>query len=200
MTLEFTTGFFTTPDDPASFPGDDGAVRVTVGDEVLTDHLKTGFRNPDLPLYDAEGEPIEASNREFAGQHLDHFLGGFQEATVKFQRGNFDRFEELSVRVLASFDRSVFVLSFVDGRRARLAFQPFDDDSDPENYRDRSLLGYIVDPDDLCRELIGCYREWKRFVDNAYPDHEEFPEGHIPEFNAELDERISELEALVAEE
>lgn len=150
-------------------------------------------------LCDATGEQVDDPTAEFTGEYLDFILSNLQEALVRFQSGDFDRYEEVPAKVSDPTHENVFVLSFVDGERVRIAYQPLEAQFYTPRIPDAALRGYIVDPDDLCRELADCYREWKRFVDNAYPDHEDFPEEAIAEFHEVYDEKIAELEELITE-
>lgn len=197
MSVSFTPGFFFTPQDNASFPGDDGGLRIEIDEEVLTDHVNQDALAGFETVYDASGEPIDTRPAEFTGEWLGATLTALHDALTTFLTGDFERYEEVPAEVTAPSDPSVLVLSFVDGRRARLAFQPKRPSEDASNYRDASLLGYIVDPSDLCRELIGCYREWMAYVDNSHADDPTFAESELPEFHEHREQDIAELEQLI---
>lgn len=200
MTVDFRIGFLAPPEEPFAFPGGEGTIRIAIDGEVLTESNGVDPSDSWEALYDATGEQVDDPTAEFTGEYLDFLLSNLQEALVRFQSGDFDRYEEVPAKVSDPTHENVFVLSFVDGERVRIAYQPLEAQFYTLRIPDAALRGYIVDPDDLCRELADCYREWKRFIDNAYPDHPDFRGADIPEFKAELDERISELEALVGEE
>lgn len=199
MTVTITIGFLAPPEAPYAFPGGGGSIRVAIDGDVLTKYEGVDPAETEEELYDVDGNELDHSVDEFTGENLAFALGNLHDALVRFQTGDFDRYEEVPAEVKDPSSRSVFVLSFVDGDRTRIAFQPLAAKFYSDRYRDGSLRGYVVHPDDLCRELIDCYREWKRFVGNAYPDHEDFPEEYVVEFHEAYDEKITELEDLIGE-
>lgn len=193
MTVQITVGFYDPPTDPAAFPGEWGSVRIVVDGKPLTKYRDHEQWERWGPHFDADGEELDWPKAEYVGEDIGTALGALHDAFVRFQSEDVERYEEVPAEIRDPSTRSVVVLSFVDGERARIAFQPIRESDYDGHYVDNSLLGYIVDPDELCRELVGCYREWQRYVDNAYPEHGNAREGFIDEFHEASDEKIAEL-------
>lgn len=191
-----TVGFRFPPDDPGLFPSGEGGLRISIDGGVLTDHLDRDHGG--VGYYDATGTKLDLPKVEFTGDHWTGAIRFLQEAVVRFGRGEFGRYEEVPAEI-RGYDPDVVVLSFADGDRARIAFQPAYATDDTSNYSDDSLRGYLVDVDELCRELISCYHEGWRYVENAFGDQSDQFGEDLEEFGDWLDEQREELEALLEE-
>lgn len=168
MTLDISIGFHWSPDNPSSFPGImHGGIYISVDDRVLTRYKDSydGFAN-----YDLQGNRLENAE-QYVGEYLMTSLDNLRKAVVRFQRDDFDRYEEISARMVQEPGDSTVVLSFCDGEHARIAFQPVSADPGHE-YPPEVAVGYAIDPDEMCYELVECFRECATFVEKGYTDWE----------------------------
>lgn len=197
MDLKISVGFHWSPDNPSSFPGImHGGIHISVDGRVLTRYGDSydGFAN-----YDINGDQLEHSE-QYVGEYLMTSLDNLRMAIVRFQRDDFDRYEAIPARMVQEPGDSTIVLSFCDSDHARIAFQPVS--ADPgHKYPLEVAVGYAIDPDEMCHELIKCFRECITFVEKGYTDWEygDLSEG-IDDVHDWADESIEELLAVTTDD
>jgi hypothetical protein len=171
MNIDIAVGFRSSFDSPV-FPGFDmGGVRISIDGTILTQ-----FKNShsDFARYDATGEPLDTPD-EYIGEYLSFTLDELKEAVIRFQNNEFDRYEEIPARIVEEPGFSRVVLSFCDGEHARIAFQP-KSACYGEYFSTEVTVGYAIDPNEMCHELVGCYEDCITFAENAFGDNEEWNE------------------------
>lgn len=94
---------------------------------------------------------------------------------------------------------STIVLSFCDGEHARIAYQPVSADIGYQ-IPVEATVGYEIDPNEMCYELVGCYRACVSYVENAYTDWDHGDlSAEINTIQEWADEHILELRAAASE-
>lgn len=193
MALNIKIGFHLSPDD-AGYPGfDDGGIRISVDGIVLTRYKN--FQD-ECARYDVAGESLDAPG-EYVGESLDLSLKQLKQAIIRFQSGEFECYEAIPAKMKAEPGFSRVILSFCDGEHARIAFQP--ESAEYGSYFPTEVtVGYAIDPNQMCHELVGCYEECVTFAENAYGEYEDMDE-EMNEIRDWADEHIQDLLAVTSD-
>ncbi len=96
--------------------------------------------------------------------------------------------------VVAPGDSTV-VFSFCDGDHVRMAYQP-KASGIAEQFPTEVTVGYAVDPDNVCRELIECYKDCTQYIDIAYGDNPEY-EAEVSDVHEWAEGEIQRLEKAI---
>jgi hypothetical protein len=189
MSINISVGFLSSPD-IGGYPGfDTGGIRISIDGSVLT-----RYNNPynGFAIYNSSGDPIENDPEEYVGQFLDVNLDRLKNAIIQFKQNDFDRYEELSVKMMEEPGDSTLVLSFCDGKHARIAFQPVSARYG-RDFPTEVTVGYAINPDEMCHELADCYRDCVTYVEHVHGDAEmnepmeevyDWADGHIEDLLA----------------
>lgn len=192
--LNISVGYYSPPQNEI-FPGyEHGGVRIVIGGRVLTRYTS---RSGGFARYDAHGNPIENTDG-YVGEYLDTNLDNLTDSIVRFQHEDFDRYNELSAPMVEEPGDSTVVLSFCDGEHARIAFQPMEY-GHSEEFPTEVTVGYAIDPDEMCRELIDCYEDCVTYFENAFGDKPDFQDA-VEEVHDWADEHIQDLLAATSED
>ncbi len=170
MSIDISVGF-NSPPHCTEFPGYDiGGIRLEVDGDILTQLTNEycGAAN-----YAANGKEI-IDTTQYIGEYLSFILQDFTEAIVRFQTGTVDRYEAIPIEIMEGTEFCCIVVSFCDGNNVRLAVQP----TTPE-YREyfplQSTVGYAVNPDAVCQELIGCFEQCVEFAERVHVEYDNIP-------------------------
>ncbi|RRJ30784.1 hypothetical protein [Halocatena pleomorpha] len=198
MSLDISVGFLSPPENPADFPGLEGGIRITVDNIVLT--RRKNFQSYYDELYNSNGRQHDHDPAEYPGRWLNWNLDALKDAVLRFQQGEFDRYEEVPAKMEDEPGFSTIILSFCDGEHVRIAYQPVSADIG-YHIPVKSTIGYSINPDELCHELVGCYQECICYVENAYTDWDygDLSE-EINEIQRWADEHIQELLAVISDD
>lgn len=177
----------------AHFPTVYGKLRVSVDGTAVTRYEVDEGDSEVLTVYDHEGNAVSVNPNEYVGEFLTVNVSDLVSEVLRFQRGEYDPFEELHVRMTDSGGgREVVVLSHLDGDLARIAFRSLDD-RDEHGARPyppiEASVGYAVDPAELCTALARCNEELLAYLERGI---EETGDG-----KPDLDPVRSEIEAQI---
>lgn len=152
----------------AHFPTIYGRVQVSVDGTAVTRYEAD---EDVLTMYDYDGDEVSVNRHEYVGEFLSVNISDLGSEALRFQRGEYDPFEELHVRMTdSSGGREVVVLSRLDGTLARIAFRGLDDraEHDTRPYPPiEASVGYAVDPAELCTVLARCNEELLAYLERG---------------------------------
>lgn len=107
---------------------------------------------------------------DYKGYHLFTHLRDLLTTLIDLKETQGGRFEETIVQFHEV--EEVLVLSYLDGELIRCAFQNKYGREGKVNPTTKAALGYAVDLDELCKEMVCCGRELIEYMRRGFPDAE----------------------------
>ena len=130
---------------------------------------------------------------DYKGYHLFTHLRDLLTTLIDLKETQGRRFEEKIVQLHEV--EEVLVLSYLDGELVRYAFQNRYGRGGRVNPTTKAALGYAVDLDELCKEMIRCGRELIEYMRRGFPDTEITNRDMWRQFQDDINDLEKRIEA-----
>jgi len=166
--VSIETVFYDPPHEAVAFDSLEGAVKITVGDTVLTAYSDEFWQDyPEDPeetreYYDATGQKITDTARGYRRDYLFRFFPPALTTMIDIHKSS-SRFDE---QIIGLSKGTTLVVSYLNGDAIRVAFQGKTPE-ESDGATTEAALGFAVDADAFSAALADATEEYLEYTDRG---------------------------------
>lgn len=180
-----------------------GGIRIEADDAEITRYENQNELNEDAVEDETRGPRnwftysgdslSERGYYDYKGYQLFTHLRDLLTTLLEIEEKQGRRFDEKIIELHEV--EEVFVLSYLDGEFVRCAFQNRYGQGGKINPTTKAALGYAVELEELCEEMVRCGRELLEYMRRGFPDAEIANREGWRQFRDDIDDLEERIEA-----